>query len=83
MDVEVAVSVSNVNKTYKLYQNPSDRIKEALSPFRRSYHHDFLALANININITKGESVGIVGRNGSGKSTLLKIRILKLTMLLL
>ena len=33
----------------------------------------FLALQNINLEIKKGEAVGIIGHNGAGKSTLLKL----------
>lgn len=33
----------------------------------------FLALDGINLNIYKGERIGIIGHNGAGKSTLLKI----------
>jgi teichoic acid transport system ATP-binding protein len=72
MNEEVVV-VRGVGKTYRLYQRPSDRAKEALSPRRRKYHQDFHALSGVDLIVEKGETVGILGRNGSGKSTLLKI----------
>ena len=67
------IVVKNLTKIYHLYDKPKDRLKEALNPFKKSYHHDFYALHNINMDIKKGETVGIVGKNGAGKSTLLKI----------
>ena len=39
----------------------------------KDYGKRFLALDNINLDIKKGEAVGIIGGNGAGKSTLLKI----------
>lgn len=72
-DNQVAINIENVTKTYRLYNTPLDRLKEALSPVRQKYHHDFFALTDINFQIKKGETVGIIGTNGSGKSTLLKI----------
>jgi len=70
---DTAISVKNLTKIYKLYDRSIDRLKESLHPLRRSYHHDFFALKDVGFEITKGETVGIIGRNGSGKSTLLKI----------
>ncbi|KKQ71353.1 MAG: ABC transporter ATP-binding protein, lipopolysaccharide transport system ATP-binding protein [Candidatus Peregrinibacteria bacterium GW2011_GWC2_39_14] len=70
---DIAVKTENLSKSYKLYKNPIDRLKESLNPFRKKYHHDFFALKNISFEIKKGETIGIIGRNGSGKSTLLKI----------
>lgn len=73
MSTDVAIKVENLTKDYKLYPTRVDRLKEALSPIRRKYHHDFHALHDVSFEIKKGETVGIIGRNGSGKSTLLKI----------
>jgi len=50
-----------------------DRLKEPLSPIRRKYHRNFHALHEVNLEVKKGEMVGIIGKNGSGKSTLLKL----------
>lgn len=68
-----AIKVEDLSKTYKLYGGPIDRLKEAVHPLRKTYHTDFHALTDVNFEIKKGETVGIIGRNGSGKSTLLKI----------
>lgn len=70
---DIAIKVSNLTKVYPLYNKPINRLKEALHPFRKKYHHDFYALNDISFEIKKGETVGIIGPNGSGKSTLLKI----------
>src|SRR3989338_1712334 len=70
---EIAISIQNLSKKYRLYNSPRERFLEALHPFRKKYHREFWALKNINFNIKKGTTVGIVGRNGSGKSTLLQL----------
>ncbi|MEQ8169212.1 MAG: ABC transporter ATP-binding protein [Candidatus Eremiobacterota bacterium] len=69
----VVIKITNLSKTYRLYNNPLDRLKEALHPFKKKYHTEFYALRDINFEVKKGATVGIIGKNGSGKSTLLKV----------
>ena len=66
------VRLESVTKTYKLYDSPRDRLKEALLPGNRVYHRPFDALNDISLTIMPATTVGIIGRNGSGKSTLLQ-----------
>ena len=70
---DTAVKVENLDKVYKLYDRPVDRIKESLGFSKKKYHKDHYALNNISFEIKKGDTVGIIGENGAGKSTLLKI----------
>ncbi len=62
----------NISKLYRLYPKPSDRIREAM-PFSGRRHEEFWALRDINIEVARGETFGVVGPNGGGKSTLLQI----------
>lgn len=70
---QLAISAEQITKVYKLYDKPSDRLKEALGLSRGKLHKEHYALKGVDLSIYKGETVGIIGTNGSGKSTILKI----------
>ncbi len=66
------IRLRGVSKRYRIFDRPLDRLKQALRP-QRCYHKDFWALRDIDLDITAGTSLGVLGRNGSGKSTLLQL----------
>ena len=74
-DDNVAIRVKNVHKSFRLPTEQSFGLKQAIFNRLRGIkgYKDYQVLKGIDLEIKRGEFVGIVGRNGSGKSTLLKI----------
>ncbi len=68
-----AIEVTHVTKTFKIYYDKASTLKEHLLFWNRNKSEVFTALKDIQIEIKKGETVGLIGVNGSGKSTLLKL----------
>lgn len=67
------VQVRHLAKAYPLYRTRGDWLKQALFGSFGTFYRSFWALRDINLEVRRGDSVGIVGRNGCGKSTLLQI----------
>ena len=74
-DVQPALlRLHGVTKDYPKVATGSDRLRTMLSlAFRRADLRHYRALEGIDLEVRKGESLGVVGENGAGKSTLLKI----------
>jgi ABC-type polysaccharide/polyol phosphate transport system ATPase subunit len=70
---DAVVSVRDLSKRFKLYKNPWGRVLEWITWGRAVRHESFWALQGINLEVKRGECVGIIGVNGAGKTTLLKI----------
>lgn len=69
----LAIKVEDVCKIYKLYDRPSDRLRDALGLAKKNRYREHHALNHVSFHVEKGETIGIIGTNGSGKSTILKI----------
>lgn len=70
MDV---IQVKDVTKKFRIYYDKGGTLKEKILFRNRNKYEDRWVLKGINLNIKKGETVGLIGENGSGKSTLLKL----------
>ncbi|WP_228739321.1 ABC transporter ATP-binding protein [Marinobacter arenosus] len=78
---DVVIKVRKLSKCFQIYEQPRDRLKQMLLPrFQpligqspKQYFREFWALEELSFDVTRGETVGIIGRNGSGKSTLLQM----------
>ena len=73
LNQETIIQCKDLGKCYQIYDTPKDRLKQAIWRGRRQYFREFWALRNLNFEVKRGESLGIIGRNGSGKSTLLQL----------
>lgn len=73
-DPDCLVRLQGVTKDYPKLATGGDRLRALAGlVFRRREAPSFRALAGIDLEVRRGESVGVIGENGAGKSTLLKV----------
>ncbi len=67
------ITVDGLNKDFRIYERPQDRLTELVT--RRPRHQLYHVLKDISFAVADGKSFGIIGNNGAGKSTLLKLLV--------
>lgn len=73
MNTEYAIEVNHVSKSFKVYLDKGNQLKEKILFHKRNQHENRTVLKDISFKVKKGEGIGLVGHNGCGKSTMLKL----------
>lgn len=73
MKEENAIEVNDIQKSFKVYFDKSNLLKERVLFWKRNRYERREVLKGISFNVRKGEAIGLVGHNGCGKSTMLKL----------
>ena len=68
------IQIKNLTKSFKLFKRNAGLKGAIKSFFNREYEY-FTALNDINLNISEGEIIGVLGENGAGKTTLIKLMV--------
>ena len=73
MKPENAIEVKNLEKSFKVYFDKGNSLKEKVLFTKRNRYENRRVLRGISFDVKKGEAVGLIGHNGCGKSTTLKL----------
>ncbi|MCW5770964.1 MAG: ABC transporter ATP-binding protein [Rhodospirillaceae bacterium] len=73
MSSDVIVRARNLGKAFEFYPHYDDRFKQLLFGRFKTFYKQHWVLRDVNFELKRGQSLGIVGRNGVGKSTLLSL----------
>jgi homopolymeric O-antigen transport system ATP-binding protein len=72
--MRAAVNVENLWKTFQIpHERRTTLFENIVGFFRPNSYETITVLKDVNLEVSNGECIGIIGDNGSGKSTLLKI----------
>lgn len=70
---DTVVKVDNLSKCYQIYKKPHERLLQSFCRGKKTFYKEFWSVRGVSFQLSRGETVGIVGRNGSGKTSLLQL----------
>ena len=70
---QVVLDIKGLGKLFRLFGRPGDKFRQMLLGKRRQLYRDFWALRHVDLQLVRGEMLGVIGENGAGKSTLLQL----------
>ena len=73
MSSDPAIRCLGLGKAYQLYARRSDQVKQMFFGSFHRFYLEYWVLRGVDLEMQRGESVGIIGRNGAGKTTLLRL----------
>lgn len=68
-----AIEVKNITKSFKIFYDKGNTIKDRVVTKGRGRYEKRNVLNGISFEVKRGEAVGLIGHNGCGKSTTLKL----------
>ena len=74
IDKDIAIKAVGISKVFRLSEDSHNTVKHRLfNLFNPPRSRNFEAVKTMDLEVRKGECIGLIGRNGSGKSTLVKL----------
>lgn len=70
---DAAIELRGVGKRFTKYEDSPALATSLRHALRRTRRSTLWALRDLDLQVTRGECLGLIGRNGSGKSTLLQL----------
>ena len=73
MSSDLIISVKGLDKIFQIFSTPFARLKQLIAGGKKRHYREFSAIRNLSFDLSRGETMGVIGRNGAGKSTLLQM----------